>query len=563
MKNEMKRRIAFGLLFIGTAIVALMTSHGTMSVDPPNRYLVAKAMIDHGDLKIRKLEGEPLPPGVLAGIDGHLYSHFNVGQSLIFAPCYYVLHDWLGIQSDKLIRSIIALTVYPANLALCVVLFCYLLTLFGLSTRQACLGGLLLMMATGVWQVHKECQESCHLVLLYIVAAIGLRRYELSGSLRNLLLSAVMMALAYLMRFDTAPEIIACLFFMVYLVIRVETRFYRYYSLKWRITGRLLLVVVCMLPAPIISHWICWNHFHHLLPPAGVHLSLNVLLTMGLPGLLISPGRGFFWYNPILILSIPGFWHVWKTQRRWALFIIAFFAGCLLLHGALTCFHGNCNWGPRYLYRTFPLLLIPGLLFVFRERTLPGRIVTRTIVTASIVIQIMAISLHHNRELADLGRAYGGWETRQWTMFEPESNFLKQRIVNLADSIRRMVTNTVPAWPDKPADQVAEAEAADDAVLYYLAFWPYHLTYYLAAVRPQWAWPVWAATLLFLTGMIVGLTVIWGSYRLWVQIEMEQNRAIQEKAEKYGCRQISQLLESSRKSSEAHQQEDTREKVLI
>ena len=49
------------LLMAGIFCVGFFTSHGSLSFDPPARYLEAKSIVDHQDLRIRPLADEPLP----------------------------------------------------------------------------------------------------------------------------------------------------------------------------------------------------------------------------------------------------------------------------------------------------------------------------------------------------------------------------------------------------------------------------------------------------------------------------------------------------------------------
>ena len=74
------------LLLAAVTCLAFFTSHATLSVDPPTRYLEAKALVDRGSFEIHPPAGRPLDPGIFPGKDGKLYSYFGKGQSLIFAP---------------------------------------------------------------------------------------------------------------------------------------------------------------------------------------------------------------------------------------------------------------------------------------------------------------------------------------------------------------------------------------------------------------------------------------------------------------------------------------------
>ena len=497
------------LLFLGVVSLAFFTSHATFSIDPPNRYQVAKSMVDHGDLQIRLGPGEPIPPGCDPGLDGNYYSRFGIGQTLIFAGPYAFFHHGLGIESDKMIRSLISVTLFPVNLALTALVFYFLLREFKFTQRRAYLAAVCLVFATGLWQLSKEGQEDAHLALLFAVVALGLRRFQVRGSLKGLSVSAAAMAYSFITRVDTAPMVFCYLVFAFYLIGQNQKKSEAQSPAKRAGWYAYLLVIGLTLPALLIHIYITQAHFGH--PVAGEHNPFSVaFVPRGLMGLLFSPGRSVFLYNPIFLLAPVGFFALYRRHREWFFFLGAAFLGCLLLHAAVDAFHGNCCWGPRYLCRQFPLLFIPVAFFGFYPAPLSilRRVFVVLMVICSISVQILAVSLHHNRELQELATAYEvGWSDRQWTMFEPEANFLKIRLVNLCNGIDEMIKDEIAPWPEAETHLLTNEEQLAAPTLHYLAFWPYHLTYYLPAVQPAYAVPLWGSTLILLTG--VTFSVMW------------------------------------------------------
>lgn len=293
------------LLFVGAWVLAFFTSHATLSVDPPNRYMVARSMVDYGDLQIRLIPGEFKPPGAREGVDGNSYSSFGIGQPLIFAGPYYLCKHILGIDSHKLIRSIISITIFPVTLALTGLVFFALMGEFGFSRSQSYIGALLVIFATGLWQVSKEGQEASHLALLFTVVAYGLRRYQNRGSIKALVLSALAMAFSFLVRADTAPTVMCYLIFAFYLIHQNNLRAATSKTL-WPGLIPYILVIISTLPGLLIHSYINYSSFgKYLMPPHNNPMSV-LFLPQGLMGLLFSPGRSLFLYNPIFIFSIVG-----------------------------------------------------------------------------------------------------------------------------------------------------------------------------------------------------------------------------------------------------------------
>jgi len=180
----------------------------------------------------------------------------------------------------------------------------------------------------------------------------------------------------------------------------------------------------------------------------------------------------------------------------------------------VNCFHGNCCWGPRYLCRTLPLLFVPVVFFGLygSGASMFRRSMFTVVAVISILVQVAAVSLHHVRELAELGLAYNvSWSDRQWTMFEPEAHFLEVRLINLGKSFDEMANDKIAPWPTTPNHLLSREKQLQAPVLHYLAFWPFHLTYYLPAIKPELAVPLWCSSLILITGILAGLvTSYWG-----------------------------------------------------
>ncbi|MDX2160210.1 MAG: hypothetical protein SF162_02685 [bacterium] len=89
-------------------------------------------------------------------------------------------------------------------------------------------------------------------------------------------------------------------------------------------------------------------------------------LTTGLYGLFLSPYRGLFWYNPLLLLAIPGAVMLLRSThaRRFLMFVLAVIAAQALMFASWWSWHGGVVWGTRFLVPIAPLatLLIAPLI---------------------------------------------------------------------------------------------------------------------------------------------------------------------------------------------------------
>jgi MFS family permease len=91
----------------------------------------------------------------------------------------------------------------------------------------------------------------------------------------------------------------------------------------------------------------------------------------GLAGLLVSPGRGLFWYSPVLVLAIAGFWAAKRTNVLASLMVVSLFAGFLAIYSLWSFWGGGWSWGPRFLLPGLPgLAALLGVLTAKWRRAL-------------------------------------------------------------------------------------------------------------------------------------------------------------------------------------------------
>jgi hypothetical protein len=91
-------------------------------------------------------------------------------------------------------------------------------------------------------------------------------------------------------------------------------------------------------------------------------------LLSGVSGLLFSPGKGLFWFCPLMWLSIfvfPGFW---RRSKEVAIFSIFSFLLFLLVYSKWYMWEGGWCWGPRFLVAFIPLILLPVVEAIERFR---------------------------------------------------------------------------------------------------------------------------------------------------------------------------------------------------
>lgn len=152
---------------------------------------------------------------------------------------------------------------------------------------------------------------------------------------------------------------------------------------------------------------------------------LDFSVWEGLYGLLLSPGKGLFYYAPPLLLSLAGLPFFLRRHGRAGFIFVAAPLLYLLVYGSKGVWHGG-GWGPRYLVAALPLMAVWSLP-VLETLALPKgrRGVTwlrrgaAGLLAAGILVQGLGVAKHPNRytvmfrdhilpQLPDYGVALGG-----------------------------------------------------------------------------------------------------------------------------------------------------------
>ena len=95
------------------------------------------------------------------------------------------------------------------------------------------------------------------------------------------------------------------------------------------------------------------------------------LIGLAVLGNFLSPGRGLFFFFPLSLLSLPGFWSLYRKDRYAALLISLSFLSALLLYSAWSDWPAGLSWGPRLLLPYFPYLALLGVAGISVLRQLP------------------------------------------------------------------------------------------------------------------------------------------------------------------------------------------------
>ena len=109
-------------------------------------------------------------------------------------------------------------------------------------------------------------------------------------------------------------------------------------------------------------------------------------------GLLVSPGKGLFFYSPLVLLGMLGLLPLWREQRALALAIVGV-VGAGIVVPSLTNYWTDETWGPRYLVPVAWLLLVP---IAWWGVTQARRAAIAVIAAFGLVVQVVGVTVSYD-----------------------------------------------------------------------------------------------------------------------------------------------------------------------
>ncbi len=410
MKGARENRTADGWLSLGTFLlvlgVYLLSSPGRIDiVDGQIRFDVTQSWISTGLPELR----DPALRGYgLVGRDGKLFGFYNAGPSVAGAALI-----WLGRtgadEVGEMQRFLFSLTSSFFGAGIIVVLYFWLRRL-GCNGSRSLAYSLIAAFATYLWPLSATTFDQAQQAFL-LTAALYLGWQ--AGVRDSLAFSAwAGVACGCLLNYQ---EYFILLWPAVLLVtLRGE---------QLATSRPRLRVLVQLVPILIgVALLFAFNelrfgaaYFFNRQPPGIAHPSALGNPLVGLPGLLLSPGKSILLYSPVLVLGVLGLRRL-RDRDPWLVKALWLATGTQLVFISWLSFFGSdWAWGPRYLGPLIALWVLPAALWSTSTRA--QHLVRVAIVVAGVTVQLLALSIDNHRFFFEHRLPGFFWKSDPWFYF--------------------------------------------------------------------------------------------------------------------------------------------------
>lgn len=389
---EQKKRLTVFFFFLS---IYLLTGQGSIqSADGKIMYLLTQSMVENHSLSFTERVGQGDP-------EGEKYSKYGIGMSVLAVPFYLAgkaLSAVLPVEPSYATLFCVSMINALLTALSCLLIYRFGRERFGFSHRTSTLLAVGYGLSTITWFYSEDFMSEPATSLLMLAAVFLVTGRDAAKKNRNLLWAGVLLGLALTCRLAALVVVPG---FLLYLIIAKEK------ALPWNLKNSILVVVRFLIP---ITGFICliflYNYvrFQNIFE-TGYEKGFGAEGWTGLLGILFSPGKSVFLYNPLIVvgcLALPMFF---KIRNK-----IAFLFGWIILaHLFLFSFwhswYGGSGWGPRLMLVALPYLILPVGFFLERVGG-KARAGIIAVMVLGVLIQIPSVTVNISRYYYDLRQQY-------------------------------------------------------------------------------------------------------------------------------------------------------------
>ena len=353
------------------------------------------------------------------------YSKYGLGMSVLAIPFYLfgkALSFLLGIEVSLTTQFMVSMINALLTALSCLMVFRFATERLELNSRTGLFLALGFGLSTISWYYSEDFMSEPAATLFLLLAVYYVTNRDPLTRKRDLVWAGTFLATAVFCRLS---------------VLIVVPGFILYQWMLWAESEEKdikVLVMDLVRPAiPVIvvlTIIMIYNFLRFGNPLTTGYENFNGKFLIGFFGLLFSPGKSLFLFNPLILFGCLAFSLFLREQKKIALLFGWLIVSHLLLFSFWWSWQGGMSWGPRLMLVVIPYLILPVGIFM-REYKQAVKIPVVVMLMAGILIQLPSVSFNIARYYYEMNKEFGSLGHDQ-ILFSPQHSQLIGQIKQVA-----------------------------------------------------------------------------------------------------------------------------------
>ena len=418
------------MLFLFFFSVYALTGQGSIqSVDGKIMFLLTQAMVENHSVSFSEMV-------TLKDTPGPQYSKYGLGMSVLAIPFYLfgkLLSFLLGIEVSLSTQFAVSMINAMLTALSCLMVFRIATERFEFTLRTALFLALGFGLSTIAWYYSEDFMSEPAATFFLLSAVYWVTGKNPVTRKRDLVWAGTFLALAVSCRL--AVLVVIPGFILYQWMVWAE-------SAEKDIKGLIMDLIRPAIPViAVLVLIMIYNYFRFANPLETGYEMISGPFLVGFFGILFSPGKSLFLFNPLTLFGCLAFMLFLREQRKTAFLFGWLIVSHLLLFSSWWSWQGGMGWGPRLMLVVLPYLILP-IGFLLREYQQAVKIPVLVALVVGILVQLPSVTVNVARYYYEMSRDLGSLGHER-ILFSPQHSQLigqfKQVVVvfeNLDDELQ-------------------------------------------------------------------------------------------------------------------------------
>lgn len=357
-------------------------------------YLLTQSLVENQNLSFSESV-------TVSATEGPQYSKYGLGMSVLAIPFYVlgkVLSVLLGIEASMATQFTVSMMNAILTAFSCAMIYRFALDRLNFRSSTGLFLAAGFGLSTIAWYYSEDFMSEPATTLFLLSAVYFATNTDKETKNRSLLLAGVFLACAVSCRLATLIVIPGFIFYH-WMLWKDEQKAAEIGSDIFRAALPVVVVLIIIMAYNYVR-------FEDVFESGYEKGGFGGRFLVGFYGILFSPGKSIFLYNPLTIFGCLAFTRFLTEHKKIALFFGWLILSHLLMFSFWHSWPGGMGWGPRLMLVVIPYLILP-VGFLWEAFTKEIKITLIAALVIGIAIQIPSITVNIARYYYEMSQQFG------------------------------------------------------------------------------------------------------------------------------------------------------------